>query len=129
MDFQIIYMDVTLILTIYIRRPIIFNKLKYATQIWNESTLVKLNTLFRMALEFFFWSDQGKGAKFYFQFWKSAFLRFWLITFEPNELHEKTNHFFVDLSEMQIPSKFGANRRSFRESKLEKINFSAILNL
>jgi hypothetical protein len=57
------------------------------------------------------------------------FLHFWLITFEPIEFHEKTNNFFLDLSEMHILSKCLVNQRLLRGSKLDKINFFDVWNL
>ncbi len=50
---------------------------------------------------------------------------FWLMTFEPRELHGKTTH-FVDLNEMHLPSKFHIDMRSLRDSEGQK---AAILNL
>ncbi len=80
------------------------------------STLVKLDiyVLFRMALEFFRY-DHGKGVKY-----QLTLLEKWIIS-KQGCYAEKTIHFFVDLNEMHLLTKFHANQRSLGGLKVTKI--------
>ncbi len=58
-------------------------------------------------------SELGKGMKCPFIiFLKVHFLCFWIIIFEPSELHGQSHLLLVDLNKMHLPLKFHVYTRS-----------------